>query len=85
MVEPGDFASLIAEMSPEHTKRILYNICNKFDDTYNRLNMAKNQDDYVDSMEWAYDILQKELRRKSGGRKTLKNKGNIKDKKMIGG
>ena len=75
MSSEGEFKELVSGMSADQAKRVLMRICADLDDRYNKLNWSKNQNDYVEQMEWAYDLVGKSLRKSGGGsRKTRKNR-----------
>ena len=80
MSTEGDFKGLVSEMSGDQAKRILMRICADLDDKYNKLNWSKNQKDFVDHMEWAYDLVGKQLRKPAGGSRKTRRAN-----KMIGG
>ena len=75
MSSEGEFKELVSDMSGDQAKRVLMQICTDLDNRYNKLNMSKNQNDYIEHMEWAYDLVGKHLRKSAGGsRKTRKNR-----------
>ena len=71
----GEFKELGSGMSGDQAKLVLMRICTDMDNKYNKLNWSKNQNDYIEHMEWAYDLIGKNLRKSSGGsRRTRKNR-----------
>jgi hypothetical protein len=75
MSAEGEFKEIVSNMSNEQAKRVLMRICTEMDNKYNSLNRSKNQNDYVEHTEWAYDLVGKSLRKTDGGsRKTRKNR-----------
>ena len=80
MSSEGEFKDLVDRMSDDQAKRILMRICAELDDKYNKLNWSKNQNDFVEQMEWVYDLVGKQLRKPAGGSRKTRRAN-----KMIGG